>query len=211
MTDDLGPLFSPGQYDALTVDKPERQRKLRPEAEIVRQLRIVFVNEGDRMLFISAAKLYRSIGTDYARRGLDALARLPGWTNAIIKHGVPSMTQVTRIEQAACSTDGYEHPVVPILVEMGRRQALLQNADQEIARFMQEIHTAHPALRKQIKQATESVLRAAFQSDKEHAPELVTRALDIARKDGVKIKWLRETYRVPKETAAWLQQIVARL
>src|SRR5574343_1258508 len=109
---DLGPLFSPGQYDLLTIDKPEKQRKPRPEAEIVSLLRLLFVSDSDRTLYQVARKLYTSLGTDYARRGLDALARLPGYSNSILKYGVSSMTQVSRIEQAAAAEDELERAAV---------------------------------------------------------------------------------------------------
>ncbi len=211
MTDDLGPLFSPGQYDLMTIDKPEKQRKPRPEAEIVAQLRLVFSNEGDRTLYQVAHKLYLSLGAEYTRRGLDALAKLPGWTNAILKHGVPAMTQVTRIEQAACASDELEREAVHIMLEMGKRQALLDNADQELVLFLQQVHTAHPAMRKQIKAAAESVLKTAFKINPERAPLLVGAALEVARKDTARLARLKAEYRVPKETAAWLTQILVRL
>ncbi len=209
--DDLGLLFSPGQYDLLTINKPEKQRKPRPEAEIVDMLRLIFINEGNRTLYQVAHKLYLSLGTEYTRRGLDALARLPGWTNAIIKHGVSAMTQVTRIEQAASASDDLQREAVHIMVEMGRRQALLDNADQELVLFLQEVHTAHPAMRKQIKAAAESVLKVAFKIDTDRAPLLVGAALEVARKDTARIARLKAEYRVPKETAAWLTQILVRL
>lgn len=208
---DLGPLFTPGQYDALTVDKPERQRKPRPEADIVAQLHILFSEEGDRTLYQTARKLYNSLGVEYSRRGLDALARIPGWASTIIKYKVKSMTQVTRIEQAAASTDGLARPPVDIRVEMGRRQAALLDADQGLVTFLQELHTSHPAMRRHIKTAAESVLRAAFQKDVERAPSLVGEAIAIARKDAARIDNIKKNYRIPKETATWLQQIIVRL
>lgn len=211
MSDNFGPLFSAGQYDLLTIDKPEKQRKPRPEAEIVSLLRLVFINEGDRTLYQVAHKLYVSLGTEYTRRGLDALGRLPGWTNAIIKHGVSAMTQVTRIEQAACASDDLQREAVHIMVEMGKRQALLDNADQELVLFLQEIHTAHPAMRKQIKVAAESVLKTAFKIDIDRAPQLVGAMLEIARKDTARIARIKAEYRVPRETATWLTQILIRL
>lgn len=211
LSDDLGLLFSPGQYAMLTVDKPERQKKPRPEGEVVSQLRILFVNEGDRTLYSVGRKLYNEVGTDAARRGLDALARLPGWSNAIVKHGVPAMTQVTRIVQAACATDGLDREPVDIRLEMKRRQEAMCNADQEVTRFLQEIHTAHPAMRKQIRVAAEMVMKAAFKHDVEHAPALVGATLAEARKNTERITNIKETYRTPKETAQWLIQIIVRL
>ncbi len=208
---DLGPLFSPGQYAMLTVDKPERQKKARPEAEVVSQLRIVFVHEGDRTLYSVGRKLYNEVGTEAARRGLDALARLPGWSSAIVKHGVPAVSQVTRITQAACATDGLVREPVDIRLEMKRRQALMENADQEVTHFLQEIHTAHPAMRKQIRVAAELVMKAAFKHDVEHAPTLVGAALAEARKHPERIENIKEMYRTPKETAQWLIQILVRL
>lgn len=210
MDEDLGPLFSTGQYDMLTVDKPERQRKPRPEAEVVAQLRIIFSNESDRTLYQTGRRLYNDVGVDYARRGMDALAKLPGWSNAIIKYGVKSMTQVTRIEQAAVHTDTERSPA-DIRVEMGRRQALLENADHEVVLFLQELHTSHPAMRRHIKAAAESVLRSAFQHDTENAPSLVGAALKIARADTARLNKIKNTYQIPKETATWLQQIIVRL
>lgn len=208
--DDLGPLFSPGQYDMLTIDKLDRQRKARPETEIVSQLKILFANESASTLYQTGRRLYNDVGSDYARAGMDRLARLPGWTNAILKYGVKSMTQVSRIEQAAAH-DGIEREPVDIRVEMGRRQALLENADQLLVQFLQELHTSHPAMRRHIKAAAESVLKTAFRQDVERAPELVAQAIAIARKDTVRIAKIKGAYQIPKETATWLQQIIVRI
>lgn len=211
LDDDFGPLFSPGQYDLLTIDKPERQRKPRPEGEIVAMLKLIFIDAPARTLWQVARKLYISIGAEYARSGLDALARLPNWSSAIIKFKVSPMTQVTRIEQAAASSDPIQREMVDIRVEMKRRQALLENADQELVHFLQELHTAHPIMRKQIVASAKMVLQAAFKADVNHAPQLVGAALAEARRNTARIETIKRTYQVPKETAKWLIQILARL
>lgn len=207
-----GPLFTEGQYDMLTADKPERQRKPRPEKEIVESLRYVFgQHTSDRLLYTAARKLYNSCGLELAVRGLERLSNLPGWSYMIRLNKVSVMTQVSRIEQAAATGDDqYQREAVEIALEMGRRQSRLDGSEKCLILFLQEVHTAHPIMRKQIKAAAEMVVKAAFQLDKEKGVALIPSAVEIAKRDKNKVKWLMENYRPPKETAQWIVQILAR-
>ena len=206
-----GLLLTAGQYDMLVVDKPEKSVKPRPESAIVDALRGVFFYEGDRPLHIVGRKLYNRVGVALTLQGLDALCQLPGWRNAMSEYRVGSLTQETRIEQAACACDPTERPMVDIALELGRRQALLQEADCVLVQFLQEVHTTHPAMRAQIKAAAECVFKAAFRVDVACAAENVTRAIAIARKDTSRLARIRAQYRTPRETGQWLTQILVKL
>jgi len=211
MSDDQ--LLTPQQYDLFAIDKPERQRKPRPEAALVADLRNVFVGSGDKPLWMVARKLYESVGIDLARKGLLKLVNTYGWLDFIVKKGISPMTQVSRLEQAAAASDA-PRETVEILVEMKRRQKYLNDTQLELTNFLQTVHTSHPAMRKQIKAAAEMVLKGAFAAvpgDPAQALPLVVRAVGIASKDTKRIENIKANYRVPKETANWLIQIVARL
>lgn len=205
------PLFTEGQFDLLTIDKPEKQRKPRPEAPIVEALRQFFGNHSDRLLYSAARRLYNSCGVDLTLRGLERLSNLPGWGYAIRLHKANVMTQISRIEQAAAiSDDQYRRESVEIALELGRRQSKLTGTEKILVEFLQEVHTAHPIMRKQIKAAAEMVVKAAFQVDKERGVDLIPTAVEIARRDRNKIVWLMENCRTPKETSQWIIQILAR-
>lgn len=213
MTDDLGPLFTPGQYAMANIERPDKQKKPRPEAPLVAELQNVFDETPPRALWMIARRLHNTVGNDLAIRGLLRLTNLYGWLDFVKLKGINPMTQISRIEQAAAACDA-DRETVQIVVEMKRRQRYLNDTQQALAQFFQEVHTAHPAMRKQIKQAMEIVLKGSFAAvpgDPTKALPLAIQAVDVARQDQRRIKNIQDNYRVPKDTANWLVQIVARL
>lgn len=211
--DDYGPLFTPNQYALASIERPDKQKKPRPEAPLVAELQNVFDETPQRTLWMIARKLYTSVGNELAKQGLLRLVNLYGWLDFIKLKGISPMTQVSRIEQAAAACDA-PREIVAIAVEMKRRQRYLDDTQQALAQFFQEVHTAHPAMRRQIKQAMEMVLKGSFAAvpgDPAKALPLAIKAVECARKDTRRIQNIQQNYRVPKDTANWLVQIVARL
>lgn len=206
-------LYTKRQYDLLVVDRPDRQRRVRPEAPLVDELRKVFTSSSDRSIWQVAVRLSKAVGVELAMAGLAKMVDTYGWASFIRLKKVDIMSQVTRIVQAAAMCDTPREPV-EIAVELGRRQKYIDDTQQELALFFQEVHTAHPAMRTQIKGAMNIVMRAAFQSvpgDPVKAMPLVSQAVAIARKDERRLNNIRLNSRVPKETANWLVQIIAFL
>jgi hypothetical protein len=213
MTDDEL-LLTSGQYDLLTVDKPERSRKPQPCADLVHELSETFPYASQRALWTVGRKLHDSVGSDLAKRGLIALSSLNGWLQFVRLHEVSLMTLVSRIEQAGVAMDDHVRENADIRVEMKRRQKYLDDTQLAISTFLQEVHGTHPAMRKQIKAAMEMIVKAAFQSvpaNPERGLPLALDAVAVARKDVIKIANIKKNYRVPKETANWVIQIVTRL
>jgi hypothetical protein len=207
-------LLTAQQYDLLAVDKPEKSRKPQPCAEIVHELRETFPYASERLLWIVGRKLHDSVGSELGKRGLIALSSLTGWLQFVRLHEVNLMTLVSRIEQAGVAMDDHQRENAEIRYELKRKQQYLDDTQLEIGNFLQEVHGAHPALRKQIKASVEMIIKAGFQSvptDPERGLPLAVEAIAVARRDVEKIANIKKNYRVPKETANWIIQIVVRL
>jgi hypothetical protein len=207
-------LLTAQQYDLLTVDKPEKSRKPQPCAGLVNELRETFPYASERVLWTVGRKLHDSVGSELGKRGLIALSSLTGWLQFVRLHEVNLMTLVSRIEQASVAMDDHIRENADIRVEMKRRQKYLDDTQLEISKFLQFVHGNHPALRKQIKSAMEMIIKAAFQSvpdEPERGLPLALEAIVVARKDYRRLDNIRNNYRVPKETANWIIQIVVRL
>jgi hypothetical protein len=207
-------LLTAQQYDLAAIDKPERSRKPQPCADLVHELGETFPYASQRALWQVGRKLHDSVGSELGKRGLIALSSLDGWLQFVRLHEVNLMTLTSRIEQASVSMDEHQRENAEIRYELKRKQKYLDDTQLEIGNFLQEIHGAHPALRKQIKAAVEMIIKAGFQSvpsDPERGLPLALDAVAVARKDVRKIANIKQNYRVPKETAQWVIQIIARL
>ena len=196
------------------MDKPEKSRKPQPAAELVAELRETFPYVSERHLWTVGNKLHASVGSELARRGLIGLSSLDGWLQFVRLKEVKLVTLVPRIEQAAVAADDLARENIEIRCELKRKQKYLDDTQLEIGNFLQDVHGAHPALRKQIKSAVDLIIKAGFQSvptSPEQGLPLALKAIEIARQDTRKIANIKQNYRVPRETANWIIQIIARL
>lgn len=209
-----GPLFEPRQYDLLTVDKPEK-RRVKPAAELVDALRVVFGYAADRDLYIAAAKLLGDqVGKNSLALGLEKLCAIPYWRGYVTKMKTSPILLVPRIAQASALAEHGEHPteMQDILLELRARRARDLAIEARLVAFMQTIHTPSPIMKKYIKTAAEQVMRKAFIADPKEGALLVDCALNYI--EGREQSWIANQIaqcRVPRDTAQKVIQVIAKL
>lgn len=207
------PLFTPGQYDLLTVGKPEKKR-VKPASELVVIIRRVLDYAADRDLYMLAGKLLSDgVTPPLLGAGMDRLVAIPYWEGYVNKMRSAPITLLPRIEQAAshaeqedCKAEMYD-----LLLELRARRARGMATEQRLVRFMQSIHSSSPIMKKYIKTAAEQVVRAAFIANPSHGATLIDAAIDRLSVETTWINRQIDQCRVPKETAQKLTQIIAQL
>jgi len=208
-----GRTFTAGQYDLLTIDKPEKKRAS-PFAPMVEELRVVFPYSGERLLYTVAGKLYGSgVGQNSLRLALVKLCAIPGWLSFVQKMCVNPITMVTRIQQAAAMSEHELHPTTgeQIMLEMKARRYRNLQVEQELIAFLQFVHTPSPIMKRAIKTTAEQVMNAGYRAHPVLGAHMIHDAIATLSKDAGWIKRQQDGCRVPKDTGTRLMQVVARL